>query len=137
MSHLQLMQTAAPIFNSNPEGGVYLVTSSIAVNKYPSIHPDLRETKERADLSVHQGSTQSGSSMAYSVTKAAGLHLMKSLAATQGPKIRVNAILPGQLLTDWVRLYLYYFPFVDTTDPAESELVNILCLFFVYDADDD
>jgi NAD(P)-dependent dehydrogenase (short-subunit alcohol dehydrogenase family) len=40
--------------------------------------------------------------MAYSTTKAAGLHLMKCLAATQGPKIRVNAILPGQLLTDWV-----------------------------------
>jgi NAD(P)-dependent dehydrogenase (short-subunit alcohol dehydrogenase family) len=52
---------------------------------------------------VHaQGSTQTGSSMAYSTTKAAGLHLMKCLAATQGPKIRVNAILPGQLLTDWV-----------------------------------
>ncbi|KAK5196667.1 hypothetical protein LTR99_005457 [Exophiala xenobiotica] len=77
MSHLQLMQVAAPIFNANAEGGVYLVTSSIA------------------------GSTQTGSSMAYSTTKAAGLHLMKCLAATQGPKIRVNAILPGQLLTDW------------------------------------
>ncbi|KIW49077.1 hypothetical protein PV05_10791 [Exophiala xenobiotica] len=77
MSHLQLMQAAAPIFNANPEGGVYLITSSIA------------------------GSTQTGSSMAYSTTKAAGLHLMKCLAATQGPKIRVNAILPGQLLTDW------------------------------------
>lgn len=42
--------------------------------------------------------------MAYSVTKAAGLHLMKCLAATQGPKLRINAILPGQLLTEWVRL---------------------------------
>jgi NAD(P)-dependent dehydrogenase (short-subunit alcohol dehydrogenase family) len=31
MSHLQLMQVAAPIFNANAEGGVYLVTSSIAV----------------------------------------------------------------------------------------------------------
>jgi NAD(P)-dependent dehydrogenase (short-subunit alcohol dehydrogenase family) len=43
------------------------------------------------------------SSMAYSVTKAAALHLMKHLAFTQGPKIRVNAVLPGLLLTDWVR----------------------------------
>jgi hypothetical protein len=25
------MQAAGPIFNSNPEGGVYLITSSIAV----------------------------------------------------------------------------------------------------------
>ncbi|KAL8731284.1 MAG: hypothetical protein Q9166_003508 [cf. Caloplaca sp. 2 TL-2023] len=39
--------------------------------------------------------------MAYSVSKAAGLQLMKCLAATQGPKIRVNAILPGLLLTEW------------------------------------
>lgn len=45
--------------------------------------------------------------MAYSVTKAAGLHLMKCLAATQGPKIRVNAILPGQLLTDWVCISIH------------------------------
>ena len=27
---------------------------------------------------------------------------MKCLASTQGPKIRVNAILPGLLLTEWV-----------------------------------
>lgn len=27
---------------------------------------------------------------------------MKCLAATQGPKIRVNAVLPGLLLTEWV-----------------------------------
>ena len=40
--------------------------------------------------------------MPYSVTKAAGLHLVKCLAQTQGPKIRVNAVLPGLLLTDWV-----------------------------------
>ncbi|KAK7416720.1 hypothetical protein QQX98_005046 [Neonectria punicea] len=77
MAHLQLMQAAGPIFNANPEGGVYLITSSIA------------------------GRTQSGSSMAYSVTKAAGLHLMKCIAATQGPKLRINAVLPGQLLTEW------------------------------------
>lgn len=39
--------------------------------------------------------------MGYSVTKAAGLHLMKCLAATQGPEIRFNAVLPGLLLTEW------------------------------------
>lgn len=26
---------------------------------------------------------------------------MKNLAATQGPKVRVNAVLPGLLLTEW------------------------------------
>ncbi|RFU77890.1 hypothetical protein TARUN_4358 [Trichoderma arundinaceum] len=77
MSHLQLVQEAAPIFNANPEGGVFLSTSSVA------------------------GISNAGSSMAYSVTKAAGLHLMKTLAFTQGPKIRINAILPGLLLTEW------------------------------------
>ncbi|KAK1238129.1 hypothetical protein MKX08_002708 [Trichoderma sp. CBMAI-0020] len=81
MSHLQLMQEVAPIFNANPEGGVYLITSSIS--------------------STIQGISNRGSSMAYSVTKAAGLQLMKNLALTQGPKIRVNAILPGLMLTEW------------------------------------
>lgn len=32
MCHLQLMQQAAPIFNSNPAGGVYLISSSAAVS---------------------------------------------------------------------------------------------------------
>jgi NAD(P)-dependent dehydrogenase (short-subunit alcohol dehydrogenase family) len=40
--------------------------------------------------------------MPYSVTKAAQLHLMRCLASTQGPKIRVNAVLPGFLRTEWV-----------------------------------
>jgi NAD(P)-dependent dehydrogenase (short-subunit alcohol dehydrogenase family) len=45
--------------------------------------------------------------MAYSVSKAAGLQLMKNLAFTQGPKIRVNAVLPGLMLTDWVGFSLF------------------------------
>ncbi|EXJ81682.1 hypothetical protein A1O1_07747 [Capronia coronata CBS 617.96] len=77
MSQLVLMQEAAPIFNANPEGGVFIISSSVA------------------------GKSCSGSSMGYSVTKAAGLHLMKCLASTQGPKIRINAVLPGLLLTEW------------------------------------
>lgn len=77
MCHLQLMLQAGPIFNSNPDGGVYLISSSVAA--------------------ISQG----GSSMAYSVTKAAGVHLMKCIATTQGPKTRINAILPGLLLTEW------------------------------------
>lgn len=48
------------------------------------------------------GRNPSGSSMPYSVTKAAQLHLMKCLASTQGPKTRVNAIVPGWLDTEWV-----------------------------------
>lgn len=47
--------------------------------------------------------------MAYSVTKAAGLQLMKNLALTQGPKIRVNAILPGLMLTEWVCYLIFSY----------------------------
>ena len=77
----QLAASATPIFNSNPEGGVVLVTSSIA------------------------GRSIGGSSMAYSVTKAAQLHLVKCVAKTQGKKVRCNAVLPGLLLTDWGNEY--------------------------------
>ena len=71
-----LAAAAVPVFNSNPEGGVVLVTSSIA------------------------GRSIGGSSMAYSVTKAAQLHLVKCVAKTQGRTVRCNAVLPGLLLTD-------------------------------------
>ncbi|QDS76426.1 hypothetical protein FKW77_004252 [Venturia effusa] len=74
---MALFREALPTFNANPEGGAFIITSSIA------------------------GWSVSGSSMAYSVTKAAQLHLMKCLAKTQGKKCRINAVLPGLLLTEW------------------------------------
>jgi NAD(P)-dependent dehydrogenase (short-subunit alcohol dehydrogenase family) len=73
----QLVASAMGTFNTNAEGGVVLVTSSIA------------------------GRSIGGSSMAYSVTKAAQLHLVKCVAKTQGKKVRCNAVLPGLLLTEW------------------------------------
>jgi len=76
-AQLFLIREALPTFNANAEGGVFIMTSSIA------------------------GENIAGSSMPYSVTKAAQLHLMRCLAGTQGPKIRVNAVLPGLLLTEW------------------------------------
>jgi NAD(P)-dependent dehydrogenase (short-subunit alcohol dehydrogenase family) len=76
-----LLAAALPTFNANTDGGAFIITSSIA------------------------GIRPSGSSMPYSVTKAAQLHLMKCLATTQGPKVRVNAVLPGLLLTEWGLLY--------------------------------
>jgi len=75
---MALVREALPTFNANPEGGAFIITSSIA------------------------GTSLSGSSMAYSVTKAAQLHLMRCLANTQGKKCRINAVLPGLLLTEWV-----------------------------------
>ncbi|KAL6229830.1 hypothetical protein BDW75DRAFT_234892 [Aspergillus navahoensis] len=75
--HLWLFKAALPTFRANPDGGVFLLTSSAAAV------------------------SATGSSLPYSVTKAAGLHLVKCLAQTQGNKVRVNAVLPGLLLTDW------------------------------------
>lgn len=77
----QLVASSMPIFNENPEGGVVLITSSIA------------------------GKTLAGSSMPYSITKAAQLHMVKCIANTQGRKLRINAVLPGLLLTDWGNKY--------------------------------
>ncbi|KAI9654544.1 MAG: hypothetical protein M1821_006634 [Bathelium mastoideum] len=71
-----LLQEALPTFNANPEGGVFLIMSSLA------------------------GLITNGSSMAYSVTRAATLHLMQCLAQTQGPKVRVNAVCPGFVSTE-------------------------------------
>ncbi|APA12398.1 hypothetical protein sscle_09g071680 [Sclerotinia sclerotiorum 1980 UF-70] len=76
-----LLKEALPTFQANEEGGSFIMTSSIA------------------------GVGAGGSCMPYSVTKAAQLHLMKCLAATQGPKVRVNAVLPGLLLTEWGKKY--------------------------------
>ena len=36
---------------------------------------------------------------AYSVTKAAQIHLIKGLALAAGPKVRVNTVSPGLMLT--------------------------------------
>lgn len=76
-AQLHLMRAASTTFQSNADGGVFLMTSSIA-GGYPG-----------------------GSSIPYSVTKAGQLHLMKCLAKTEAPKCRVNAVMPGLLLTEW------------------------------------
>jgi 3-oxoacyl-[acyl-carrier protein] reductase len=47
------------------------------------------------------GLRPAGSSIAYSVSKAAGIHVTKCLAVALAPEIRVNAIAPGLLLTRW------------------------------------
>lgn len=47
------------------------------------------------------GVKPSGSSLPYSVSKAALIHLSKGLAVILAPKIRVNSISPGLMLTEW------------------------------------
>jgi 3-oxoacyl-[acyl-carrier protein] reductase len=43
-----------------------------------------------------------GSSIGYSVSKAAVVHLTRCLAAALAPEITVNAVAPGAMLTRWV-----------------------------------
>lgn len=71
-----------------------ITTGSIAVCLPPYV--------EGKVLNSQKALSQGGSSMPYAVTKAAQLQLVKCLGATQGPKIRVNTVLPGLLLTEWV-----------------------------------
>ena len=66
------------------------------------LYPDL-EFRITHDNHSSQAVSQGGSSMPYAVTKAAQVQLVKCLAVTVGPKIRVNTVLPGLLLTEWVR----------------------------------
>ncbi|PNS15410.1 hypothetical protein CAC42_669 [Sphaceloma murrayae] len=47
------------------------------------------------------GVKPSGSSLPYAVTKAAAIHLSKSLANIMAPEVRVNSVAPGLLLTEW------------------------------------
>jgi len=42
-----------------------------------------------------------GSSLPYAVSKAGVIHLTKALAIALAPKVRVNAVAPGLVLTRW------------------------------------
>ena len=81
MGPKKYIQEAWPHFQKNKEGGFMIITSSIAAQSL------------------------AGSSMPYSVTKAAQVHFMKCVAKTHGPTLRINAVLPGLLLTDWGNKY--------------------------------
>jgi len=96
---MALLREALPTFNANEEGGVFIMTSSTAVS--PEFPRALGNCSSKA-LRSCQGVANQGSSLPYAVTKGAQLRMMKALAASQGPKTRVNAVLPGLLLTEWV-----------------------------------
>ena len=76
-SHLWLLHSAKTYLEANHDGGSFLAVASLA------------------------GVVPSGSSIAYSVTKAAEIHLVKCMASVSGPKIRCNSVSPGLLMTDW------------------------------------
>ncbi|MBB6448623.1 NAD(P)-dependent dehydrogenase (short-subunit alcohol dehydrogenase family) [Geomicrobium halophilum] len=73
-----IAKAAAPYLKAHKKGRL-IITSSIAGNR------------------------PTGSSLPYSVSKAAVNHLTKGLAKALGPEILVNAIAPGILDTRWTR----------------------------------
>lgn len=67
--------------------------------------PLLRRSRRASivNVSSHSGMTGLGSSIAYAASKGALNTLTLSLARTLAPEIRVNAICPGFVDTNWVR----------------------------------
>ncbi|KAK7418773.1 hypothetical protein QQX98_003791 [Neonectria punicea] len=78
-SHLWLLRAARQYLEKTE--GAFITTSSIA------------------------GVRGMGSSLAYSATKAAQIHMVKGLASMVAPKIRVNSVSPGLLQTEWAERF--------------------------------
>lgn len=113
-------------------GGLDILINNAATNPYagPILDVDLPRWDKTFQVNVrgplvwiqaawHAGMRESGGSVinvasiggirnsafigVYNVTKAALIHLTKSLAAELGPQVRVNAIAPGLVKTDFAR----------------------------------
>jgi 3-oxoacyl-[acyl-carrier protein] reductase len=83
------------VFRINAIGPFQIVRAAV---------PSLRERRGAVvNVSSVAGIVGNGSSMAYVASKAALNVLTVALARTLGPEIRVNAVLPGLVETDWVR----------------------------------
>lgn len=76
-AHFYLFKAAKKIFDKNEDGGTFIVSASVA------------------------GRIVYGSSIPYAVSKGALIHLVRMLAKTQGPKVRIHAVCPGLLMTEW------------------------------------
>jgi NAD(P)-dependent dehydrogenase (short-subunit alcohol dehydrogenase family) len=79
---------------------IYNVKSHLWLMEAAKSHLDESEGAFVSTASL-AGVKPSGSSLPYSVTKAAQIHLVKGLAKICGPRIRVNSVSPGLLLTEW------------------------------------
>jgi len=82
------------IFDINVKG-IWLCTKAAA--------PAMRRAGGGSVVSISSiaGLKPAGSSMAYSVSKAAAIHLTKCLALALSPEIRVNSVAPGTVATRW------------------------------------
>lgn len=76
-AHLWLLYAAKPHLESNEETGSFITIASLA------------------------GVRPGGSSLPYSVTKAAEIHLTKCLALICGESVRCNSVSPGLMMTEW------------------------------------
>lgn len=76
-SHLWLLYAAKPHLEKSEGGGAFITVASLA------------------------GVRPSGSSLPYSVTKAAEIHLTKGLAMICGKGVRCNSVSPGLMMTEW------------------------------------
>ena len=67
--------------------------------------PHLRESGAGCIVNISSvaGSRPVGSSIPYSVSKAAIEHMTRLLANTVGPEVRVNAVAPGLIETPWTK----------------------------------
>jgi len=75
--HLWMLYAAKPHLEKCEGGGAFITVASLA------------------------GVRPSGSSLPYSVTKAAEIHLTKGLALICGKSVRCNSVSPGLMLTEW------------------------------------
>ncbi|HVA60168.1 MAG TPA: SDR family oxidoreductase [Mycobacteriales bacterium] len=82
--------------------------------------PHLREHGDGCVINISSiaGVRPLGSSIPYAVSKAALNHLTRLLAATLGPEIRVNAVAPGLVDTDWTADWDEVREMVRATTPA-------------------
>jgi len=79
------------------------VTGMYQMIRATSVHLKHSPVASIVNLSSHSGISGVGSSMAYAASKGAINTLTLSLARSLAPKIRVNAVCPGFVDTDWMK----------------------------------
>ena len=84
-----------PVFDVNVKGAFYCARA--ALSRMPETGGQI------VNVASIAGTTGQGSSIAYCASKAAMISLTKSLAISQAPRIRVNAVAPGVVNTRWVK----------------------------------